>query len=218
MLLYILRHGETVWNAERRVQGLLGSDLSEKGVTLAQTTRAGLLDVPFDLCITSPLLRARHTAELVLAGRDVPIIEDERIREISFGAWEGMILAGPRAEVPMDRWMRFIEDPFAFEPPEGAETIRDVIARTGDFLTELTADGTRRDQTILLSTHGCAARALLNAVYEDKADFWHGKVPPNCSVSIVRADSGKLELLEEDHLFYDAVAWGVPASGWVELE
>ncbi|MEI3167188.1 MAG: hypothetical protein V8S58_03915, partial [Lachnospiraceae bacterium] len=59
------------------------------------------------------------------------------------------------------------------------------------------------DKTILIASHGCACRGILHNVYEDKTDFWHGKVPPNCAVNIVSAEDGKAVLEAEDKIYYD---------------
>ena len=91
MKLYIIRHGETSWNVERRLQGASDTDLNENGIALAAITGAAMKEIPFDCCFSSPLKRARETARLVLAGRNIPVTEDERLREISFGEWEGRI-------------------------------------------------------------------------------------------------------------------------------
>ncbi len=63
MKLYIVRHGETTWNALHKVQGSADIPLAEKGIQLAARTGQALKDVPFDVCFTSPLQRARQTAE-----------------------------------------------------------------------------------------------------------------------------------------------------------
>ena len=60
-----------------------------------------------------------------------------------------------------------------------------------------------QDKTILIASHGCACRGILHNVYEDKTDFWHGKVPPNCAVNIVSAEDGKAVLEAEDQIYYD---------------
>jgi len=87
MKLYIVRHGETVWNRHHKVQGVADIPLAENGILLAEKTGEALKNVSFDLCITSPLVRARKTAELILAkqAHKVPVKEDIRIREINFG-------------------------------------------------------------------------------------------------------------------------------------
>ena len=57
MKLYIIRHGETSWNVQRRLQGASDTDLNENGITLAKRTGEALKEIPFDLCFTSPLKR-----------------------------------------------------------------------------------------------------------------------------------------------------------------
>ena len=65
MRLYMVRHGETAWNKERRIQGQADIPLNEFGRMLAEKTAKGLSDIRFDICYTSPLSRARETAALV---------------------------------------------------------------------------------------------------------------------------------------------------------
>ena len=90
MKLYILRHGKTQWNALRKVQGAADIPLAEEGISLARKVGETLKDVPFDLCFSSPLKRARQTAELVLGRKadKIPVILDKRIKEIDFGVLE----------------------------------------------------------------------------------------------------------------------------------
>ena len=57
------------------------------------------------------------------------------------------------------------------------------------------------DKTILIASHGCAVRALLQNVYPPGDDFWHGKVPPNCGVNIVEAHKGVAKLIVEDAVY-----------------
>ena len=109
MRIYVIRHGETSWNVQRKLQGHKGADLDEKGVRLAEITAEALKDVPFAVCYTSPLLRARHTAEILLRGRNIPVIEDPRIQEISFGEWEGLCCAPGRMEMPEEKFQKFYD-------------------------------------------------------------------------------------------------------------
>ena len=89
MKLYIVRHGETDWNKERRIQGQADIPLNGFGRHLAEETGKGLSDIAFDICISSPLSRAVETAELILGGKDTPVAKDSRITEMAFGIWEG---------------------------------------------------------------------------------------------------------------------------------
>ena len=83
MKLYIVRHGETDWNKKRRIQGQVDIPLNDFGRSLARKTAKGLSGIPFEVCYTSPLGRAKETARLILEGRKTPILEDQRIIEMS---------------------------------------------------------------------------------------------------------------------------------------
>lgn len=213
MFIYVIRHGETSWNKEVRLQGQKGADLDDLGVKLAEVTSDALKDVPFDICYTSPLIRAKHTAMIMVRDRDIPVIDEPRIMEISFGVWEGKRIRVDKPEIPLDAIRKFNEDSYNYVPPEGGETIQQVIDRTHDFYEELIhkpelqdtvdADGTRHEKTVLVSTHGCASRALLHSVYEDTSSFWHGGVPMNCAVSVIHVQDGTGKIVQHDKVYYD---------------
>ena len=74
MKLYIIRHGETSWNKQKKLQGQRDIMLNDAGIRLAELTGEGMKDIDFDLVISSPLIRAKQTAELVMAGRHLPMI------------------------------------------------------------------------------------------------------------------------------------------------
>ena len=93
MMLYIVRHGETDWNRMKKVQGHTDIPLNDYGRHLAEETAEGMKEIRLDLGFTSPLKRARETAEIILAGRNIPLIDEERIKEIGFGRYEGMFRA-----------------------------------------------------------------------------------------------------------------------------
>ena len=190
MLIYIVRHGLTEWNKLKKLQGIADVPLAEEGILLAEKTGEALRGVKFDICFTSPLSRARQTAECVLGKRDVPIIPDKRIQEINFGVLEGDQVrdaAGNYIDPQIETFFR--------------EDIFDVIARTKDFWDEKTSDPALADKTILVASHGCAVRALLQNVDPDPKNFWRGCVPPNCCVNLVEVKNGKTTLLEEDKVY-----------------
>ena len=203
MKLYVVRHGETVWNKLHKVQGAADIPLAENGILLAEKTGEALKDVSFDLCITSPLIRARKTAELILEKqpKEVPVIEDTRIQEIDFGELEGVVCFTDDHEYLNDRMKDFFEEPWKFERPAHGENIADILKRTKEFWEEIIHDSSLQEKTILIASHGCAVRALLQNVYKDPQNFWHGCVPPNCSVNIVEVTDGKAVLLENDKVY-----------------
>ena len=201
MLIYIVRHGLTEWNKLKKLQGAADVPLAKEGILLAEKTGEALKDVKFDICFTSPLSRARQTAECVLGDRNVPIIPDKRIQEINFGDLEGGCVRDAEGNYIDPQVETFFRDPVNFKRPENGEDIFDVIARTKDFWEEKTSDPSLADKTVLVASHGCAVRALLQNIYHDPENFWHGCVPPNCCVNLVEVKKGKTVLLEEDKVY-----------------
>ena len=201
MMLYVLRHGVTRWNKLKKVQGTMDIPLAPEGIELAEKTGKALRDVPFDICFTSPLTRARQTAQCVLGDREIPVIEDKRIQEIDFGVLEGTQFKDAQGKIVSREMEIFFEDPLNFKRPENGENISDILKRTREFWIEKTTDPALADKTVLVSSHGCAVRALLQNIYQDPAHFWHGCVPPNCSINLVEVKDGKIRLLEEDKVY-----------------
>lgn len=89
MEIYIVRHGQTVWNASNRLQGRADIELNERGRALAGETGRSLEQTAFDKIYSSPLIRAYETACLIRGYRNIPIIRDDRLKELSFGIYEG---------------------------------------------------------------------------------------------------------------------------------
>ena len=155
MLICFLRHGETLWNREKRIQGTTPhTDLTDFGVRLAEWTRDGLAarGIRFDRAYTSPLRRAAHTAEIILRGQGCPLVADARLREMAFGPYEGTTMGDGRWEDENIRAM--FQDPENYRAPDGAETFEAVAARLSDFLENELAplEGTCR--TVLAVSHG----------------------------------------------------------------
>ncbi|GCA68449.1 phosphoglycerate mutase [Mediterraneibacter butyricigenes] len=204
MRLYFIRHGETDWNDQKKLQGWHDVPLNEKGIILAeQTYENKLKEISFDLVITSPLKRTIETARLATGGADIPYIMEPRIMEINWGEWDGWTREQFRESHQAAKFNLFYTDPFQYPGAPGGETVRQVCERTKDFLQELIANPDYQEKTILISSHGCATRAILNSVYDDPADFWHGGVPANCAVNIAEVKDGKFSLLKEDQIYYD---------------
>lgn len=205
MKIYFVRHGETDWNKERKIQGQVDIPLNEFGRHLARETAKGLRDVPFDVCFTSPLGRARETAEIILQGRDVPILEDKRILEMNFGVLEGKCCSKEGWDVP-DSFQMFFDDPVHYQAPEGGEDFQAVRERTGDFLNWLFAQEQYRDSTVLVTTHGAAMAGLLNNLKKKPlAEYWGVGVHKNCGVTEVDVTDGRIQIISENKVYYTDV-------------
>ena len=196
MRIYIVRHGETDANKNGYAQGWTDDPLNEDGEILAKITGRGMKDVRFDCCISSPLIRARDTAEIILreSENSIPISFDDRTKEMNFGNFEGMSIRDEKV-------LGFLREPVVDHVFPGGESIKEVMERTQEFLKELIAQDD--DKTYLVSTHGCALRAMLNFLYEDPGDYWHGHVPYNCCVNIIDAKDGVATLIADDKIYYD---------------
>ncbi|MBP5726927.1 MAG: histidine phosphatase family protein, partial [Clostridia bacterium] len=89
-MLYIIRHGKTDWNVRHKMQGRTDIPLNEEGRQMAEAAREEYRDIHFDICFSSPLIRAKETAEILLRDRNIPILTDDRLLEMSFGRFEGV--------------------------------------------------------------------------------------------------------------------------------
>lgn len=204
MKLYVIRHGETDWNVEGRLQGRTNIPLNEKGRELARITARRLQDVKFTRIYTSPLDRARETAMIIKGDREIPVIEEERLQEISFGIYEGYHCLKDKYDIPDPAFSYFFSKPEAYVAPERAESIEELCKRATSFYQELIQDEALQNEVILISTHGAALRGFLASVYEHSiADFWKGGVYKNCAVTIVDVTNRKASILEEAKIFYN---------------
>ena len=89
-MLYIMRHGRTDWNVRHKLQGRTDIPLNDEGRMMAAEAGKRYADIHFDICYSSPLARAKETAEIFLKGRNVPVYTDDRLVEMGFGVYEGI--------------------------------------------------------------------------------------------------------------------------------
>ena len=202
MVLYFVRHGETQWNTLGKLQGEKDIPLNDQGKMLAEITGKALENVRFDKVIISPYIRAKQTAQLI-AGKDTPMESDRRIREITWGQWDGLTAEQIKERGKKYIYDLFYTDPFAFPGAPGGETIRQVCERGKSFFEDISGREDLADCNVLVVTHGCAVRGILNHLYENPDDFWQGGVPANCSVNILEIKNGKTRFIEKDRIYYD---------------
>jgi broad specificity phosphatase PhoE len=148
----ILRHAPTAWNGKGRLQGTTDTPLGAGGESAAKAWR---LPAPADgwKRICSPLQRARRTAELVQPS--APVVVDSRLREMSFGIWEGKSVAELRAEGG-ERFAEAERLGLDFHPP-GGESPRMAMDRLQGWAAEIASIGA----PVVAVTHKAAIRALL---------------------------------------------------------
>ena len=137
--LTLVRHGSTEWNEAGRFQGWGDPPLSARGRDEAERLGAHLAGEEFGRVVASDLLRARETAALALPS--APVETDARLREMDFGAWDGLTWA-ECVERDGDLIRRWSEDPAAVAPP-GGESLAAFEARIAAALADLPEEGSR---------------------------------------------------------------------------
>ena len=155
-VLYLVRHGETEWNRQQRMQGRLDSQLTPEGRAHAREHGALLAREAVEHLLVSPLGRTRETVALILESCDAPVTYDERLVERDSGLWEGLTIDEIAGQYP-DEWAARSLDPFFHRPPAG-ENLPDLLERIVPLAEELHTLSVRR---LAIVSHGISGRALL---------------------------------------------------------
>lgn len=154
--LYIVRHGETEWNKEGRLQGWLDSNLTKMGIEQVMRLKGQLQDISFDAAFSSPSKRAYDTAE-ILVGHYLTIEKDARLQEIHLGSWQGKRIAEIQND-DAERYEEYCCYPERYTPDAG-ESFQQVIQRMDEFVQFCARKLT--SGKILVVSHGVAIRALI---------------------------------------------------------
>ncbi len=155
--LLLIRHGTTAWNVERRYQGQTDTTLNEDGREQVLRLAKRLRSEDLDALYASDLQRAWKTAERVAARHHLTIQPEPRLREISFGEWEGKTHQ-EIAESDPESLNKWFDDPVHQSPP-GGETLQDVVERVRAAYDDILEQ--HPDQTVAIVAHGGTLRVLL---------------------------------------------------------
>jgi broad specificity phosphatase PhoE len=155
--LFFVRHGQTEWNAIRRMQGRWNSDLSELGRAQARVNADLLATLDPQVLFVSPLDRTRQTAEIINQRLQIPLYHDDRIMEWDCGDWSGYLYDEVRKKWP-DEWAALEADQFNFRGPN-CENFPDMIARAAPFLDEIRRYDADR---IGIVSHGMIGKVMVS--------------------------------------------------------
>ncbi len=178
--IYLTRHGETEWNRQYRFQGHKNSDLTDKGILAAELLADRIEEINIDCIISSPLMRAYNTAEIVRGSKDIEIIKNDGLKEINLGDFEGLSYMDIKRETP--EIIESIEkDPFNNRYPNG-ENLREFYNRVIKSFKEIIDKC--KNETILIVAHGGTLKCIEAYIKGFKINNdWIGNVVKNCSLS-----------------------------------
>lgn len=166
-----MRHGKTEWNALHKLQGRTDIPLNEEGKRMARQACEKYKELNIDVCYCSPLVRALETAQIVLKNRKIPIIEDKRLSEMSFGEYEGIENSLAIPDCPIN--VIFNQPEKYIESVGGAETFEQLFARTGSFLKEIVEPQIQAGKDILIVGHGAMNSSIICQVKKlPIEEFW----------------------------------------------
>lgn len=193
MKLYIVRHGETLFNYKHLVQGWCDSPLTEKGVMQAKCVGYGLKDIPFGHAFCSTSERTFDTACNIIANRDIPLVQRKELKEMHFGTIEGDAMS--------DVFMESMSCDGGFAR-FGGETVKESGERA--LRAWKTIAEAHPDENVLIVTHGGVIMNAMHILAPALVEKMHekGVYAENCSVSIVDYTDGKLNVEQYCSLEY----------------
>ena len=161
--LVLIRHGQSLWNAENRFTGWTDIDLSKKGEKEAKEAGEKLENVAFDVVHTSALMRAQRTAEIIIKhnkiSQDIPTYKDERLNERHYGSLQGLNKTETAEKYGAEQvhiWRRS----FDISPPDG-ESLKMTSERTLPYFKEDVMEHLNEGKNVLISAHGNSLRSIV---------------------------------------------------------
>lgn len=162
-ILVLIRHGQSLWNAENRFTGWTDIDLSKKGENEAEEAGKKLENITFDVVHTSALMRAQRTAEIIIQhnkiSKDAPTYKDERLNERHYGSLQGLNKTETAEKYGAEQvhiWRRS----FDIAPPDG-ESLKTTAERTLPYFKEDIVKHLNEEKNVLISAHGNSLRAIV---------------------------------------------------------
>lgn len=155
--LYLVRHGESLWNSQRRIQGQADPPLSDLGKQQARALANVLSARPLDAVYCSPLARACETAACIAAPHGMGLHIEDNMREINLGDWQGRT-AFDLAAATQGSYQAWNVNPTEIRPP-GGETLHEALARISPVIDAITTSQSGR--SIVVVTHSIVGRVLL---------------------------------------------------------
>lgn len=157
-IVYLIRHGQTEWNLETRMQGHKNSPLTTVGITQAKGLHDRLMKEKIDLIYSSESKRAYDTARIIKGHQDIPIYRKNGLREINMGEWEGMKQSDIINKYPQI-WNNFWNNPIQYTPVGQGESYNEFKNR---IITEVeNIINSNQGKNIAIITHRIALKIIM---------------------------------------------------------
>ena len=192
MILHLIRHGESVYNAEGRIQGHADIPLSELGCRQAEAAAEALAGQPLEAIFASPLRRAAQTAEIIAKRLGLPVKFDDRLKEIDVGIFQGK-MHGELERIYPEEIARWRSEELDYAVP-GGESRRQILYRGRAAFESILAEGR---ENVAIVSHG---RILMTTI-KDMLGLPLSKPPfslQNGSITTLSYSEGKFELISLD--------------------
>ncbi|WP_371803019.1 histidine phosphatase family protein [Candidatus Lokiarchaeum ossiferum] len=195
MNIYLIRHGETDWNKQGKIQGHMDIALNQKGRLQAKILASKFKNIKIDRIYTSDLLRASQTAEIINKTTKSLLIADERLRERNYGVWQNYSWSEVHSQNPnlKEEWRT---NPVHSKPPKG-ESIHDLYNRITRFLSELISDA---KNNILIVAHNSPLKILISIAKGITLEEFHTiDHLSNTEIIQIKSTEGNLSINEEEY-------------------
>ena len=185
--LYLVRHGETVWNFENRIQGASDVLLNEKGREQAKSLAAKLQNISFSKIFSSPLSRALETAKIISLSQDSSITKIDNFSELDQGLLEGLRFNEIKEKFP-EFFSEWRSVPGEVRMP-GGETLDELQARAWDGVEKIYTKYSKEKNPVLVVSHNLAIICILSRILGVTLNDFRKFRQHNASVNIIEHDS-----------------------------
>lgn len=189
-IIYLTRHGQTLWNIEKRLQGRGNSPLTEQGIERAKELRDRIKYIHIDIIYSSPIERALTTANIIKGDKSIEVITDDGLMEMCFGDYEGKITDEVMKENPNWDISLIMKGNTELTAPNGENLaeVRDRVARSMNKIIEK-----NRGKTILIVAHGITLKAIM---YYFKDEEVNSEVMGQATLTKVNVDENNKFYIE----------------------
>lgn len=195
--IFLIRHGETEWNVQQRLQGEKDIPLNSTGKQQAESLREKLSHIQFHAAYSSDLSRALETAEIVLGKKQIPITKTPSLRETKLGAWEGTTIQDFRSWLTENNLLNqhypreeFLNQKIAHD----VESVAEVFLRAFGFIVSRASE--HPGETVLMTAHGGVIASICNHLEFKQGCRWRAS---NCGwIEMHVYPDGSIQLVDKE--------------------